>query len=320
LDSVNGGDLKSVGTSAPTSFSVSGNSDDSLKIKITKLECLKTENGNNFYTVCLNSTYKSSNHNLSFNNSGSGISVTNLSFSPVYNISGLTPALVNQNSGSATTKSYCFTMSIPATETSVIIGMVGDDVNPNPNVTAQPFADTIVTLIPCACTFCDQVKIDVSGTPTISQLGNNVKFTQAISVTSLPSNAALNVKSLTAEIIYLDIKKDSAQCYSCDKNSVHYGKFVKADITNTSLQGELVSPGNSYKPSGEAIFSNKLVMQGTTDPGTPVTNAKMAFEIAVPDLNRCCKDTVNVCIKYTIITADCKSCSVTKCYELPRSK
>jgi hypothetical protein len=305
-----------VARSTATTFGITSNSDYNLKVKVTKLECVKIENGNNIYNVCISSDYQSNTHNLTFNNSGSGINVTNTNYTPAYTVSAITPALAPQNNGTASTKNYCFILAVPVSQNSVIIGLLGDDINPNPSVTTQPFADTIVTLPPCACTTCDSIKIDITSSATPSQNGNNVKFTQPISTLTLPANTPLKIKSITSEILYVDIKKDDEQCYRCDKNNDHYGKFVNAACSN-----QFFKANNGILPlpsSGEVLFAPVLPIN-TPNTGSPLSNASLSFEIAAPDLNRCCKDIVTVCIKYTVVTVDCKSCSVTKCYALPRS-
>jgi hypothetical protein len=338
MKSVNGGNLKSLGTSAPTMFRVSTGPPVGgcfeLDTSQYRIECVgQNANGKWVFRVT-NMIVKNTNTNSTGCTGNSGlINPAQINYvvptvAGTFTVSNIQPSSITGITTSSP-KSFSFDMESNSPTPAMIevktqfANVCTDNAGNISECTASPrlkFED----LPSCKCTYCDNVKIDVTPTPIISQSGNNVKFTQKISVSSLPSNATLNVKDLYAEIIYVDITKDSAQCYACDKNSKHFGKFVSANISNTRLQGDITGPGNPYNPTGQAIFSNIGMAGGPNNPappnpGTPVTNATMSFEIAMPDLNRCCKDTVSVCIKYTIVTADCKSCSVTKCYVLPRS-
>ena len=158
----------------------------------------------------------------------------------------------------------------------------------------------------CRCTTCDSVQIKLQP-PVTGQANNNVTVQQSISTLSLPSGAALPIKSITAEIIYFDIEKKDTLCYRCEKNSGHFGKFVQAALNNAST-----FTGSNALPAGEVTY--------TSPTAQALTNASFDFEIAAPDINKCCSDKINVCVRYTIITADCKSCGIVQCYGLPRTK
>ncbi|MBP6430680.1 MAG: hypothetical protein KA319_02855 [Ferruginibacter sp.] len=224
----------------------------------------------------------------------SGITISNISPASATNIlpgTSVNNISFNINGATGTTASVIINANIPSPT--------------NPNIACNKNIELTFDLPSCACTACDSIKIDVTSNATPSQNGNNVKFAQPISTLALPANTPLKIKSITAEILYVDIKKDDEQCYRCDKNNDHYGKFVSASLSATGFSQ------TSILPSGEAIF--------TKTNASALTTANLGFEISAPDLNRCCKDKVNVCIKYTIVTEDCKSCSVIKCYTLPRS-
>jgi hypothetical protein len=158
----------------------------------------------------------------------------------------------------------------------------------------------------CLCTSCDSVKINLPPA-TKGQLLDNVTIVQTISTQSLPSNAALAIKSITAEIIYFDIIKNDTLCYRCEKNSDNFGKFKIATLSNTAFTNT-----TTPLPNNEVLF--------TAATAQALTNATFNFEIAAPNINKCCTDKINACIRYTIVTQDCKTCSITQCYELPRIK
>ncbi len=164
------------------------------------------------------------------------------------------------------------------------------------------FTDTLR----CICTSCDSIKINLPPA-TKGQLLDNVTISQSISTQLLPSNAPLAIKSITAEIIYFDIVKNDTLCYRCEKNSDRFGKFKIATISNTAFTNTTTT-----LPNNEVLF--------TATTAQALTNATFNFEIAAPDINKCCTDKINACIRYTIVTQDCKTCSITQCYELPRTK
>jgi hypothetical protein len=307
----------SFGTSEPTAFKIAvGNTGGLFELDTTQytIQCIGLNNAGKYIFRVNNLKIKNSNTNPSGCVANSGTSTTSLTNYVIsqapssYTISNILPATIPViNVGSP--QSFSFDVeSTSATPGSLLLkvlfhssctGSAGTDDVP------VPISIKFDDLPSCSCTDCDKIKIDITSNPTPTQNGNNVKFTQAISTLALPANTPLKIKSISAEIIYVDIKKDEEQCYRCDKNSEHYGKFIASTLSATGFTQ------NSTLPSGEVVF--------TKTAAAALTNANLSFEIAAPDLNKCCKDTVTVCIKYTIVTEDCKSCSVTKCYALPRS-
>ncbi|MEJ7693430.1 SdrD B-like domain-containing protein [Daejeonella sp.] len=128
--------------------------DANLALKLISVECLSSADGNTKYRVCVSSTYTSSVYNLTYSNAGSGFKAYHPSYSPVYTVSNITPALQVQNSGLPTTVIYCFDLSVPTGQTAVKIGLQGDDKDPGP-IVCQPGAELDVRLSNCIPPSCD---------------------------------------------------------------------------------------------------------------------------------------------------------------------
>ena len=140
------------GTSNPFQFSANS-CDVNLALKLKSIECLQPTHGFNNYKVCITSTYSSSNYNLTYSGSN-GIKAYAPSYSPYYTVSNITPALQVQNSGATTTVNYCFDVSVPTGQTSIKIGLQGDDKDPGPMV-CQPGAELDLRLPNCTNPTCD---------------------------------------------------------------------------------------------------------------------------------------------------------------------
>jgi len=140
------------GTSKPSQFSANS-CDVNLSLKLKSVECLPATNGNNNYKICLSATYTSSIYNLTYSLPGSGFKAYPPSYSPLYTISLLTPALQVQNSGPTTTVGYCFNVSVPTGQTAIKIGLQGDDKDPGP-IVCQPGAELDIRLPNCPTCAC----------------------------------------------------------------------------------------------------------------------------------------------------------------------
>ncbi len=135
------------GTSIPAQFSAV-NCNVNLELKLRSVECVAREKDIVRYKVCVSVTYSSPVYNLTYTGSGSGLKAYHPSSSPSYPISAITPALQTQSSGPATTVTYCFDVSVPATQTSIKIGLQGDDKDPGP-IFCQPGAELDIRLPEC---------------------------------------------------------------------------------------------------------------------------------------------------------------------------
>jgi len=140
------------GKSKPFQFSASA-CDVNLKLELKSIVCLPATHGFNNYKVCVSSTYTSSNYNLTYSGSN-GFKAYAPSYSPFYTVSNITPALQIQNSGSTTTVNYCFDVSVPTGQTSIKVGLQGDDKDPGPMV-CQPGAELDLRLPNCTNPTCD---------------------------------------------------------------------------------------------------------------------------------------------------------------------
>lgn len=211
------------GTSETWAFSVA-NCEYNFRLKVTSTKCVGTQNGNNIYNICISSYYASASLNLTYSGAGSGISVTHPSYSPSYAVSGITPGLTPQNAGPGTTMNYCFTLTVPIGQTSVIVGLQGDDANPNPNITCRPGADTTIKLPACPCDPCKTLGVTVKEDKltTVSSTSSQVILSGTLSGLN-PST----VKKITMELVYYDIKQTGdSNCAKCADNAA-WGNFVK---------------------------------------------------------------------------------------------
>jgi hypothetical protein len=304
-----------LGTSDFSVFSISG-SDCSHTATISSISCLGLVKGMQQYKICVdykniaalgcsNCTILLTHPNNYPGIGGGGITV--VSADPGTIINTILPAVpVNLTAGQQTT--ICFNASaVPGSSIKFSIHATCSDAMLSLPETERNHENSLFDTIPpsCNCKTCDSIQIQLS-TFVGNQQNNNVTIDQDISVSALPSGSGLPIKSISAEVIYFDIQKKDSLCYLCEKNSDHLGKFVNASLN---------APAFTTKSS---ILSNEIVFSANS--GGYLNNNTLHLEITSPSLNRCCTDTINVCIRYTIITSNCKTCSVIKCYSLPRVK
>jgi hypothetical protein len=143
---------KPVGENSGTSkaFQFSANSCDvKLVLKLTSVECLSSINGNNNYKICLSATYTSPDFNLTYTTAAtSGFKAYPFASSTSYTVANIAPALQVQNSGTGSTVDYCLNVSVPIGQTSIKIGLQGDDNDSGP-MTCQPDAELNIRLPEC---------------------------------------------------------------------------------------------------------------------------------------------------------------------------
>ena len=140
------------GISQPSQFSA-GSCDVNLTLKLQSVVCLPVTRGYNNFKICVSASYSSSVYNLTYSNTGSGFKAYAPSYTPVYTVSNITPALQVQNSGGATTINYCFDVSVPTGQTSIKVGLQGDDKTQGP-IVCQPGAELDIALPVCKTCTC----------------------------------------------------------------------------------------------------------------------------------------------------------------------
>jgi hypothetical protein len=273
---------KNNGSSGLYTFS-SSNCDANLQIKVDSVRCLGVDGTNSIYKICIRSIYQSITGNLSYTTPGAGLFALHPSSTPTYPISGMVPAaLVTQNSGvSVTTQTYCFTVAVPTSQTSIYIMLQGDDINPGPAV-CKPGADTLINLPPCICNFCNTPSFVLNAPvpTTINYNGGQLNLSQPLTITTTPIKT---IKNITADLVYFEMQPENDACISCNKDAQLYGIF--ANGTNTE------------------VFTNTN------------NNQVIPIKINTPNLIACCKASFKWCIRYKVEFTDCSSCSKIICYQ-----
>ncbi|MDB5012439.1 MAG: hypothetical protein JWQ25_641 [Daejeonella sp.] len=163
----------------------------------------------------------------------------------------------------------------------------------------------------CPCTYCTEDMIKFNG-PT--QFTDNTTFltvSQNVSV-SVP------VKQFKAEIIAFSIRpqNNNDQCLVCNKKDANWGNFTSGTLASTfpgMVNGAFPSlpccGGNSHHTIGWWI--------NTPPPySVNITNKNLKLNISLPPRSTlsCCPYIVNFCVRYTFTDAECRSCSIIKCY------
>ncbi len=130
------------------------NCDVNLSLKLRSVECLPDVGRNKRYKINFSSTYISSTYNLTYTQSGSGLTAYHPSYSPSYSVTNTTPVLQVQNSGSSTTVNYTTEVAVPIGQTAIKLGLQGDDKDPGP-IICKPGAELDINLPQCTISICD---------------------------------------------------------------------------------------------------------------------------------------------------------------------
>lgn len=266
------------GSSEPTAFAMN-NCDVNLALKLVSVECLPGVEGKNKYRICITATYTSPIYSLTYINPGSGFAAYHPSYSPTYTVSNVTPALQVQNTGPATTVNYCVDVVVPVGQTTIKLGLQGDDKDPGP-IVCQPGAELDITLPPCKCDACDEKNFSLKApSPSpITILNNTISFNQPITVTT---NPVKTIKSIKAELVYFEMVPENDMCIPCNKDAATYGHFINGT--------------NSQQWIGQQQNLN--------------------ISITTPQLTPCCSALFKYCIRYKIEFTDCTTCNKLVCYE-----
>jgi len=303
---VSDGRGKQVGVSAIAQFST-GSCDVNLTMKLLSVTCLPASKGNNNYKICVAATYSSSVYNLTYANTGSGFKAYPPSYSPIYSVSNITPALQVQNSGPATTLNYCIDVSVPAGQTAIKVGLQGDDQDPGP-IVCQPGAELDIALPPCACTICDQYK-------DWSFSHENVTATTAapytVNVEAIFNAPNVIIKSFKAELISF-VHNGTEACFGCNKDAESFGNFTK---------DKFASWGYGVFPlDGTNTTHHTLTWFSATGATVNLSGQPISIQFTAPPISplSCCDDEIDFCIRYSFTDTDCRTCSYVKCYTVKR--
>lgn len=305
--------------SLPAPLSVTGNCNVDLSITRISDSCIGFQQGMYVHRICFDVNYQSPTCALQYLNPASGIKVWKNDYSTSYGIISTVPALAGQpqNTTSPTVKSYCITTLIPAAETSVILSVQGDACYTTP-VLCQPGAFEPVALTFCKCSFCDNVKWELSNDSVVRPFKDK-EGNWYLAVSQEINIAGIQVKSVKAELISFTHRpaNGNEECIVCDKNSSTFGNITAGELTTPvwgSLQGVLpVIPGGSG--------NTHHTMNWFTAAGTTTSfggNVKLLLSAPPFSTLACCDDVLECCIRYTITTKSCESCSVIVCYGATR--
>lgn len=200
-----------------------------------------------------------------------------------------------------------YTIIIPAGTTQIIVGYYFY-ITPD-NATCVP-KDTINIDAPCPCDLCETLNWGESGAnATLGQDKNTAQISQSFSI------SGIKIKQVTAEIIGFDWQVNE-DCKKCLKET--YGYF-----TGGTANGEQVPNTDASFPLVDGMplvngFQLDWNLCGNKRP-QPL-NGTFKMDVALPPATslNCCTDQFNICIRYIILTDDCRTCSKVICYSFSR--
>ncbi|MEP7237452.1 MAG: hypothetical protein ABI685_06300 [Ferruginibacter sp.] len=170
----------------------------------------------------------------------------------------------------------------------------------------------INTLPPCPCTYCNDDMIQLTGQNTITDANNVMTVNNTISI------PGIQVKQFKAELIGISYKpqNNNEQCWVCNKDDNQWGNFVAG--TFTSPYPSMV---NGVFPSLPCCGGNSHHTIGWWGTATSIMNRPLQLKISLPPASTlsCCPYNVEFCIRYTFTDAECRSCSVVKCFKYTRN-
>lgn len=253
----------------PTTYKIANNDID-IQIDSVDVECCK--NGKQNIYIKLK------------NNLATPVKITQIKIDKVNGVtaniipSPLTPVLPVTIPGNGT---QVFTGQINCIDTAKIIRffVAAEDPVDNAITETEVEADTLH----CACDACDEKHFMMNAPPPaqINTTNSSISFNQSITIVATPPKT---VKTITAELVYFEMKPENDQCIPCDKDASLYGHFANGT--------------NSQTWSGPQ--SNLSI--SITTPFTP-----------------CCSTLFRWCIRYKVEFTDCTVCTKVICYEKKKS-
>ena len=218
-------------------------------------------------------------------------------------VSGPFKATYSNGSHSTTYK-----IIVPTGTTQLIIGYYFY-ITPD-NATCVP-KDTINIDAPCPCDLCESLSWRESGgNAALGQDRNTAQISQSFSI------PGIKIKQVTAEVMGFDWQVNE-DCKKCLKET--YGYF-----TGGTASGEQVPNTDASFPVVDGTplvngFELDWSLCGNKRP-QPL-NGTFKMDVALPPATSlpCCTDQFNICIRYTVVTDDCRTCSKVICYSLTRN-
>jgi len=261
------------------------------------------EQGGFKHRVTFTSNYTSSNCNLSFAQPGSGLKVYDSSMNALAFTAVTGFPLQVQNNGSTTAKTYTFDVIVPTASTNVIIALQGDSC-PNMAVHCIPGAQKKFEVKNCACQPCDQNRVILG---EVSSAANGDIFRIVNKFTARP-NA---ITKIQADIVYMSITPQNADCVKCNNKSVQQGNFTdmnqitQGNVTLWEDSGKgKIGGENTNANLGRSVTFTSMASAGVdlSPPGINITNT-----VGLPPAG-CCGDQVEIWIRYTVWDKDCHAC------------
>ena len=273
------------------------------------IECLGFEGQQRKFRICFQSVYASPSGDLTYNQTGSGIFVTDQSNAPL-NYTFVQPQGLTTQPGSGSTVQYCLDVLAAQGVNAITIGLQGDDLDPSP-VICRPGVSTVLDSLPdCLCDECERIQIDASGLQVTEQNGQFF----------LDGSLQVNVPVYAVEFQWVSMQY-SSNPPSCSQGITGVetsGIFLQAgsSINNdTQLQffNENVSgsPASNTSASHDVKYTSSTPMQGAI----PV-HLQMGVPGPLSGLDAsCCAMQYRVCLRIVVYYEDgtCKSCDTIQC-------
>ena len=280
------------------------------------IECEGYEGNKRKYKICFDATYSGSTGDLSYNDSGSGLSVYDQSYSALtYTLTGTNTTLQTQTGSTPSTVNYCFETLVDNTVTSIGFGLQGDDLDPSPAITCQPGASNGIDDLPeCLCDECDQIQISADDFDIQANSQNPGIFTFDGNI-----NVNVPIYGIEMQIVSMNYNSNPGTCSQGVKNVESSGIFLHSGTTiNNSGSIIFYNESASQSPNSNTNASKDIKY----DSNTPLNgNIPVHLNVGLPKaLNGlstdCCQIDYTVCIKISVFYEDgtCKSCDVTKCF------
>lgn len=291
------------------------NCDNNMSIDNVEAECLGYEGSDRKFKICFDVVYSSATGDLTYNDTGSGLSVYDQSYTNLtYNLVGSNTSLQTQIGTTQTTVHYCFETLVDNSVTAIGFALQGDDLDPNPNVNCQPGVSNGVDELPsCLCDDCDDMIIEFNQN-SITQTSNPSIFTFDGTIST-----GQPIYGVAFQIVSLNYASSPNACSNGITNLEESGMFLQAGTTiNNSNSVQFINETASQSPNSNTNASKniKYSSNGALNGNTPFS-LNIGLPQPVQGLNSgCCQIDYEICIKVDVFYEDgtCKTCTLTKCF------
>ncbi len=287
-----------------------------FNIDNVSIECKGYEGNKRKYKICFDATYSGSTGDLTYANTGSGLSVYDQNYTALtYTLTGTNTTLQTQIGSTASTVNYCFETLVDNTVTAIGFGLQGDDLDPSPAITCQPGASNGIDDLPdCLCDECDRIEISTGDFNIQADNQNPGIFTFDGNI-----NVNVPVYGIEMQIVSMNYNSNPDTC--------------SQGVTSVETSGIFLHAGTTINNSGSIIFFNESASQSpnsNTNASKDIKyisnsalngNIPVHLNIGLPQaLNGlspdCCQIDYTVCLKISVFYEDgtCKTCDITKCF------